>query len=1018
MDYKPNDPRRHYILRVASHIFALNLSENKIPNLIPIQNFCDTNTPLLIIAKDERKNTFDITNEMRNNHHSDLTQVIFYKLEAIALPLDNYKSKISVLSLRGRPTDALIHSMKEIFKHTIENDSETSANSHLNTILNELEMCIKPKNDTEKRSIHDEINYWKARKDSVALQYSQAFQILDMKLEMLMNCRIDEIYEVIDAAEDCLNQLWNCEPSFPQSGMKKIMESIGLLIINSITNKVEMNDIWKSDKTDTTIDTLHAINSLCEQWKFAITTLVEQWKEDVDHPWKGDKPMISTFEILQKQTDKEVERSIEPIVERALPVLRKRLQFNQITDDVAINNLIKFKYFLNRPSIKEKLSMEREMLLSRLGNAVEAQKREAIERIATNDIPVGQYLTEIAAKLIWIRHEINKVENIKIVCNELLNDLTTYKMVETKIQDTIDEMHSLESDSFSIWCQEMIKAVSNSTNSIALETSGKLMSIEQKGGNLIVNYSDRLVRLLREVRQLIGLGFVIPRKIIECANTGEQFYKYAIVLKQVAHFYNSVDQQMLPCQQALMLDEALAFEKLILSGKKGERTTTNMVSWNNPKHLQEFIEKLQAAAERLTLHNRRLRKAHDEICEKIKELMNLDLLKEINKWKDVMGVIRNKIAEQERNIGNRRNMIPWLSHWDRQLYKTLQLQYQWGIENLHMQIPLIQVQLIFKDQQLELRPPLEEIRAKYYRELRKFISIPQKFRGVQETEQASELFAKMIEHNANRFWSVYEKAEQLFEKLINVGSEFENWIVLGQVDLESLITKHFKQAADWENQIKLLKGKGRDAEKLPSEVRLECILVSTSAVKIAIDDMLQRLFDTLIWTLRYSINNEIHDINRFLNQAIEVLSSRPQSIAEIAEANQKHIEFGKSNKEMKRMLDLIEEKNVLLRSIGGSGAEQLPTVLALWEKFELMLDSHQSMIKEQVDTLKSNVNTRLKSLSDEIEKLFVRWNQFKPKNDLFDDDRNAILEAIQFIKEKRDEFDELQQKRDALLYVC
>uniref|UniRef100_A0A0R3R0Z9 DHC_N2 domain-containing protein n=1 Tax=Brugia timori TaxID=42155 RepID=A0A0R3R0Z9_9BILA len=280
------------------------------------------------------------------------------------------------------------------------------------------------------------------------------------------------------------------------------------------------------------------------------------------------------------------------------------------------------------------------------------------------------------------------------------------------------------------------------------------------------------------------------------------------------------------------------------------------------------------------------------------------------------------------------------------------------------------------------------------------------------------LFAKMIEYNANRFWSVYEKAEQLFEKLVNVGNEFENWVVLGQVDLESLITKHFKQAEDWENQIKLLKVKGRDAEKLPSEVKLECIIVSTSAVKIAVDDMLQRLFDTLIWTLRYSINNEIHDINRFLNQAIEVLSSRPQSVAEIADANQKHIEFGKFNKELKKMLDSIEEKNVLLRSVGGSGAEQLPIVLKLWEKFELMLDSHQLMIKEQVETLKSNVKTRLKSLNDEIEKLFVRWNQFKPKNELFDDDRNALLGAIQFIKEKRDEFDELQRKRDALLAEC
>ncbi|EJD73855.1 hypothetical protein LOAG_18754 [Loa loa] len=234
MDYERNDPRRHYILRVASHIFALNLSENKISNLNPIQHFCDTNAPLLIIAKDERKNTLDITNEMRNDYHADLIQVMFYKLEPTALPMDNYKSKISVLSLRGRPTDALIRSMREIFKRAIENDSETSVNSHLRTILNELEMCMEAKNDKEKfhgkRSIHDEINYWKGRKDDASLQYSQAFQILNMKLEMLTNCRIDEIYEVIDTTEECLNQLWNCEPSFPQNRMEQVMDSIGKLI--------------------------------------------------------------------------------------------------------------------------------------------------------------------------------------------------------------------------------------------------------------------------------------------------------------------------------------------------------------------------------------------------------------------------------------------------------------------------------------------------------------------------------------------------------------------------------------------------------------------------------------------------------------------------------------------------------------------------------------------------------------------------------------------------------------------
>jgi dynein heavy chain 2 len=68
---------------------------------------------------------------------------------------------------------------------------------------------------------------------------------------------------------------------------------------------------------------------------------------------------------------------------------------------------------------------------------------------------------------------------------------------------------------------------------LALETTGKLMNMEQKKGTLFVNYSDRLVKLLREVRQLSSLGFAVPSKILSCAVTAEKFYKYAIVLKQV-----------------------------------------------------------------------------------------------------------------------------------------------------------------------------------------------------------------------------------------------------------------------------------------------------------------------------------------------------------------------------------------------------------------------------------------------------------------------------------------------------
>lgn len=42
---------------------------------------------------------------------------------------------------------------------------------------------------------------------------------------------------------------------------------------------------------------------------------------------------------------------------------------------------------------------------------------------------------------------------------------------------------------------------------------------------------------------------------------------------QVAHFYNTIDQQMIPSQQAMMLDSALAFERLVKNPKAGKFTT-------------------------------------------------------------------------------------------------------------------------------------------------------------------------------------------------------------------------------------------------------------------------------------------------------------------------------------------------------------------------------------------------------------------------------------------------------------
>ena len=67
--------------------------------------------------------------------------------------------------------------------------------------------------------------------------------------------------------------------------------------------------------------------------------------------------------------------------------------------------------------------------------------------------------------------------------------------------------------------------------------NGKLMELDHKDGKLKVNYGERLVTLLREVRTLTALGYPIPAKIQHVANIGNKFYRHGVILKQVSKLY-------------------------------------------------------------------------------------------------------------------------------------------------------------------------------------------------------------------------------------------------------------------------------------------------------------------------------------------------------------------------------------------------------------------------------------------------------------------------------------------------
>lgn len=81
-------------------------------------------------------------------------------------------------------------------------------------------------------------------------------------------------------------------------------------------------------------------------------------------------------------------------------------------------------------------------------------------------------------------------------------------------------------------------------------------------------------------------------------------------------------------------------------------------------------------------------------------------------------------------------------------------------------------------------------------------------------------------------------------------------------------------------------------------MKIDCITVNTMPVKTFIDDLIQRLFDALLASLRKAITADVTTIDSFVSEAIETLSTRPQTVEEIGEASVKHAEFAKRKKEV------------------------------------------------------------------------------------------------------------------------
>ncbi|XP_059389924.1 dynein cytoplasmic 2 heavy chain 1 isoform X4 [Carassius carassius] len=912
-----------------------------------------------------------------------------------------------------------------------------------------------------------------------AAHFSELFTTVEKDYSNLDSFSLVEVLDLIESTRETVDDVWkqNEHAPYPETRMIRLMDVIGGALGRFVQRKLSSLHLW-DDPYFTVREGLKGGVAACEQWVAVCEHLTGQvWKRYSPHPWSGEKHRPQGLQSLAQRLEEvlqvrsvceklqrllsggklqvsparvyqpftglnpihynpyteplwraavsQFDRLITPAEQEAAGKLKTFIIDTQDSPQQLLQVFQKHRELIKRPTISKELQPERETLLTRLldynkGLRVDFENRcHGAPGEKTGPL-AGRNLPEVINNIVWVRQLLLKVEDSLKMADALLSDLSGFRPLLRFCDELQEQMRLYEQEQFEDWSRDLLSGLSDPKSGISLQASNRVMELDHMDGKLKIQYSDRLVSLLREVRQLSALGFTIPAKIQQAANTADKFYRQAIILKQVAHFYNTIDQQMIPSQRPMMLGCALAFEQVIKNPCSQSRDEGGklQITWENPKELEQYISKLQSAAERLSTENRKLRKWHTDFTDKVVSLMGVDLLRQQQRWKDALQDLRTGFATLESQGFRAGDMRAWRQHWNHQLYKALEHQYQVGLEALNKNLPEINIDLIFKQGRLQFRPAFEEVRAKYYREMKRFICIPNQFKGVSETGEEL-IFTCMIERNASGFLTIFSKAEHLFSRLTHMLDKFKDWVVLGQVDVDVLVEKHLHNVQDWERNFRALKAKGKEAERLPSTEKVDCITVNCEPVRGAVDDLIQRLFDALLTSLRRSIQGHIQVIDSFLSSSMETLSSRPESIDEIGEANAKHGQLQTQKPEILPQFQQAEEKNRLLRSVAGGGLDSISSLRARWDKFELMMESHQLMIKEQVEVMKGNVESRVQVYLQDLQKFRARWDQLKPGHDIIESgDHETLQRCVQNIHDRRAEFSELENTRKKLMEDC
>jgi len=668
-----------------------------------------------------------------------------------------------------------------------------------------------------------------------------------------------------------------------------------------------------------------------------------------------------------------------------------------------------WKSILSRPKILKLTQQSREILFkdfrdyfTQIKANFESKNQESIEETIESFEKINNMSPKIS-EILWAHTVKQKIEN----CRKLsvyFKDLETYEKMLDLLDNFISLIVNFINENINDWQNEFLDFSSNNKSGVLKDLIPKvgsdLIEIHQKTGFLNVNFSEKLFKLIQDMRILSEYGYVnkINKEIHKVYEEGKKILKDAISLKQIANFYNTLSSQVISSQKPMLVQCARDFETSLflltertkLNKQKAMANDSNKLSSisnaNTLLDLENFVGLVQTAANDLTKEIRKLKKAHSTILDYLTQLLNYDLITNKNKWKEILKKSRNVFFETVESYKGENESLTkeWAAHWNFQLYKVLKIQYTVSLEKYFDYVSELICEFKVQNNTLIINPPIEDLKKNLYKELKSFISIPVLIKGF--TDDA-DYYNSLINTNTNNIKLLYLKANEALEKIEILKNDFSEILGLCSVDFETYIQNNFTKLDDWRFNYEILKKKKKELELREDYVKLDCFKVNLIPLKSFMDEVFDKIFDLLAYTLKEKLASSMKVVDEFVKDAIDKMEKKSTNMQEILIFKKNFMELSKKKFEIKKICEEGEKMNELLTKISGQTFNvnlQISNLESKMESLDNIMNSFSDMIEEQKQNVKIELNSKIKNINVDLEKFYSKWTAIKiPDNYTF-----------------------------------